>query len=90
MNWDQVQGKWTQVKGKAHEKWGKLTNDDLDVIDGKREQFVGCLQERYGILKEEAEKQVDEFAKTLDAENAAEKREERREAGRTRAAGQNH
>jgi uncharacterized protein YjbJ (UPF0337 family) len=90
MNWDQVQGKWTQVKGKAHEKWGKLTNDDLDVIDGKREQFVGRLQERYGILKEEAEKQVDEFAKTLDAENAAEKREERREAGRTRAAGQNH
>jgi uncharacterized protein YjbJ (UPF0337 family) len=89
MNWDQVQGKWTQVKGKAHEKWGKLTNDDLDVIAGKREQFVGRLQERYGILKEEAEKQVDEFAKALDAENAAEKREERREAGRTRAAGQN-
>jgi uncharacterized protein YjbJ (UPF0337 family) len=89
MNWDQVQGKWTQVKGKAHEKWGKLTNDDLDVINGKREQFVGRLQERYGILREEAEKQVDEFAKTLDAENVAEKREERREAGRTRAAGQN-
>ncbi len=90
MNWDQVQGKWTQVKGKAHEKWGKLTNDDLDVINGKREQFVGRLQERYGILKEEAEKQVDEFAKALDAENAAEKREEHREAGRTRAAGHNN
>jgi uncharacterized protein YjbJ (UPF0337 family) len=90
MNWDQVQGKWTQVKGKAHEKWGKLTNDDLDVINGKREQFVGRLQERYGILKEEAEKQVDEFAKALDAENAAEQHEEHREAGRTRAAGHNN
>ncbi len=88
MNWDQVQGKWTQYRGKVHEKWGKLTNDDLDVIDGKREQFVGRLQERYGILREEAEKQVNEFVKTLDTENTSDQRAQEREASHTRAAGQ--
>lgn len=63
MNWDQVKGNWTQVKGKAQQQWGKLTNDDLDVIEGRREEFVGKVQERYGIAKEEAEKQVDDFCK---------------------------
>lgn len=61
MNWDQVKGNWAQVKGKAQQQWGKLTNDDLDVIEGRREEFVGRVQERYGIAKEEAEKQVDDF-----------------------------
>jgi uncharacterized protein YjbJ (UPF0337 family) len=70
MNWDQVQGKWKQVKGQAKEKWGNLTDDDLDVIDGRRQQFVGRVQERYGIAKEVAEKQVDEFVKALKAEKA--------------------
>ncbi|ALQ50899.1 CsbD family protein [Nitrosomonas ureae] len=63
MNWDQVKGNWTQVKGKAQQQWGKLTNDDLDVIEGSREEFVGKVQERYGIAKEEAEKQVDDFCR---------------------------
>jgi uncharacterized protein YjbJ (UPF0337 family) len=63
MNWDQIKGNWTQVKGKAQQQWGKLTNDDLDVIEGRREEFVGKVQERYGIAKEEAEKQVDDFCK---------------------------
>jgi uncharacterized protein YjbJ (UPF0337 family) len=63
MNWDQVKGNWAQVKGKAQQQWGKLTNDDLDVIEGRREEFVGKVQERYGIAKEEAEKQVDDFCK---------------------------
>jgi len=75
VNWDQVQGKWTEYRGKAREKWGKLTNDDLDVIAGKRDQFVGRLQERYGILRDEAEKQVDEFAKSLDDANATDRAE---------------
>lgn len=75
VNWEQVQGKWTEYRGKAREKWGKLTNDDLDVIAGKRDQFVGRLQERYGILRDEAEKQVDEFAKSLDDANAADRAE---------------
>ena len=70
MNWDRIEGKWKQSKGKFREKWGKLTDDDLDVIDGKRDQLVGRLQERYGIAKDEAEKQADAFVTGLsDADN---------------------
>jgi uncharacterized protein YjbJ (UPF0337 family) len=61
MNSDQLQGKWKQVKGSVKEKWGKLTDDDIDVINGQHDQLVGKIQERYGIAKEEARKQVDEF-----------------------------
>ena len=61
MNSDQLQGKWKQVKGTVKEKWGKLTDDDLDMINGQREQLVGRIQERYGITKEEAAKQVKEW-----------------------------
>lgn len=66
MNWNQVEGNWTQLKGKARETWGKLTDDDLDVIRGKRDQLVGKLQETYGIALEEAEKQADRFAEDAD------------------------
>ena len=62
MNWDTIEGKWKQAKGQAKEKWGELTDDELDQIDGKRDQLVGKVQERYGIAKDEAEKQVNEFA----------------------------
>ena len=58
MDWNRVEGNWKQVKGKVKEQWGKLTDDDLDVIAGKREQLLGKIQERHGISKEEAEKQV--------------------------------
>jgi uncharacterized protein YjbJ (UPF0337 family) len=68
MNWEQVEGKWKQYKGQAKEKWGKLTDDDLTAIDGRREQLVGRIQERYGIQKEVAEKQADEFVKALKQE----------------------
>jgi uncharacterized protein YjbJ (UPF0337 family) len=61
MNSDQIEGKWKQFAGKAKEKWGKLTDDDLEVIRGKKDQLVGKVQERYGIAKEEAQKQVEEF-----------------------------
>jgi uncharacterized protein YjbJ (UPF0337 family) len=61
MNWDQIEGKWKQAKGQAQQQWGKLTGDDLDRVDGKREELVGKVQERYGIAKDEAEKQVAEF-----------------------------
>ena len=61
MNWDQLEGKWKQVKGSAQEQWGKLTNDDLDRIEGKRDQLIGKVQERYGIAREEAEKQANEW-----------------------------
>jgi uncharacterized protein YjbJ (UPF0337 family) len=63
MNWDQAEGKWKQVMGSLKEKWGKLTNDDLDLIDGKRDKLVGKLQERYGIAKDEAERQSDAWCK---------------------------
>ncbi len=61
MNWDQVQGMWKQYQGKIREKWGKLTDDDLQMIHGQRDQLVGRIQERYGITREEAHKQLDEF-----------------------------
>ena len=61
MNWDQVKGNWKQFKGQVKQKWGKLTDDDLDVIDGKREELAGKIQARYGCAKEKAEKEVDEF-----------------------------
>ena len=61
MNWDQVEGNWKQFSGKVREGWGKLTDDDLAVVNGQRDQLVGRIQERYGIAKEEAEKQVKEW-----------------------------
>jgi uncharacterized protein YjbJ (UPF0337 family) len=61
MNSDQMKGKWKQLKGSVKERWGKLTDDDLDVIDGQSEQLIGKIQERYGIAREEAKKQVDEW-----------------------------
>jgi uncharacterized protein YjbJ (UPF0337 family) len=62
MNWDHVHADWDQVKGKVKSKWGKLTDDDLTVINGKQDQLVGRVQERYGIAKDEAERQVKEWA----------------------------
>jgi uncharacterized protein YjbJ (UPF0337 family) len=65
MNWDLIQGRWKQWTGKAKEKWGKLTDDDLAQISGRREQLAGLLQERYGYLKDEADNEIDEFAREL-------------------------
>ncbi len=62
--WDQVEGNWNQFAGKVKQRWGKLTDDDVTVINGKRQELVGKIQERYGIAKTEAEKQVDEWQKT--------------------------
>ncbi len=65
MNWDQIAGNWRQMNGKVREKWGKLTDDDLAVVEGKREQLIGRIQERYGVAKEHAEDQVKAWEKTL-------------------------
>lgn len=65
MNWDQVKGKWKQAKGTAKTQWGKLTDDELTQIEGNRDKLVGKVQEKYGIAKEEAEKQVDDWAKSV-------------------------
>jgi uncharacterized protein YjbJ (UPF0337 family) len=61
MNHDRIEGRWKQVKGKVKERWGKLTDDDIDVIAGKRDQLLGRIQQRHGIAKEEAERQVESF-----------------------------
>ena len=58
MNWDAIKGNWKQMTGTVKEQWGKLTDDDLTVIEGKRDQLIGRIQERYGIAKDEAETQV--------------------------------
>ena len=65
MNWDRIEGNWKQFKGKARQQWGNLTNDDLDVVEGKRQQLAGKLQERYGIAKDEAERQIDDWLKQI-------------------------
>ena len=59
MDWNRVEGNWKQVKGTVKQKWGQLTDDDLTAIDGKREQLEGKIQERYGIAKDQARKDVD-------------------------------
>ena len=61
MNWDQIAGNWKQFQGHVKEKWGKVTDDDLTVIAGKKDQLLGRLQERYGYSKEQAEKEIDSW-----------------------------
>lgn len=62
MNSDIAEGKWKQLKGKVQQAWGDLTNDDLDKMNGSREELVGKVQERYGYARERAEQEVDRFA----------------------------
>nr|WP_040620189.1 CsbD family protein [Rhodovulum sp. PH10] len=66
LNWDQISGNWKQFSGKAQQQWGKLTNDDLTVAAGRRQELVGRIQERYGVTKEEADRQVDSWLNSLD------------------------
>lgn len=61
MNHDRIEGRWKQLKGKVKEQWGKLTDDQIDVISGQRDQLVGKIQEAYGISKDEAEQQIQSF-----------------------------
>jgi uncharacterized protein YjbJ (UPF0337 family) len=68
MNWQEAEGKWYQLKGLAKLKWAKLTDSDLDFIAGKRDQLIGKVQERYGIAREEAEKQVNEWKTGFDVQ----------------------
>jgi uncharacterized protein YjbJ (UPF0337 family) len=58
MNWDRIEGDWKQLLGHAKERWGKLTDDDLSVVAGRRDQLAGMIQERYGVAKEDAEAQI--------------------------------
>ena len=76
MNTEQLKGKWKQVKGSVKERWGKLTDDDIAVIDGQHDQLIGKVQERYGIAREVAQKQVEDWNATASsaAESATEQR----------------
>jgi len=65
MNWDRVEGNWTEFKGKVQQKWGKLTRDDIDVVEGKRKELAGRLQQRYGYAKDQAEKEIDTWLKDV-------------------------
>ena len=65
MNWDMIEGNWKQVQGGLKERWGRLTNDELDEIAGNRDRLVGKLQGKYGIARDEVEKQVDDWAKSV-------------------------
>jgi len=67
MNWDTIQGNWLQMKGSLKERWGDLTDDDIQMLDGRKDQIVGKIQERYGIARDEAERQVDEWADRYEA-----------------------
>lgn len=68
MNWDRIEGRWHQARGKVREQWGKLTDDDLDVIAGKRDQLIGRLQQRYGATRDNIEREVREFESQLDTQ----------------------
>ena len=65
MNWDRIQGNWQQVTGKVKEQWGKLIDDDVDVVAGRRGQLVGKIQERYGVAKDVAERQLSDWQRQV-------------------------
>ena len=65
MNWARVEGNWKDPKGKFQQQWGKLTNDDRHVIEGKRTELAGRLQQRYGVAKDDAERQIDTWLNSV-------------------------
>jgi uncharacterized protein YjbJ (UPF0337 family) len=65
MNWDRIQGNWKQFKGSVQQEWSKLTDDHVNAIDGKREVLAGKLQEAYGVGKDEAERQINDWHRSL-------------------------
>jgi uncharacterized protein YjbJ (UPF0337 family) len=73
MNHDTISGQWKQLGGQIKKQWGKLTDDDLKVVEGNAQMLAGRLQERYGIAREEAERQVSEFQRDLDASRKKDK-----------------
>jgi uncharacterized protein YjbJ (UPF0337 family) len=81
MNWDRVEGNWKQFGGKAREKWGKLTDDDWQVVAGKKDQLVGRIQERYGIARDQASREADEWAQSLSDDQAMRENPTTRTAG---------
>ena len=81
MDWNRVEGNWKQFKGAAKEKWGKLTDDDLNVIEGRREQLEGKLQQRYGFAKDQIRKDVDDWFRHAEVRLASEHQKPRHMPG---------
>jgi uncharacterized protein YjbJ (UPF0337 family) len=69
MNWDRIEGNWKEFKGKAKQQWGKLTDDDLSYIEGRRDELSGRLQQRYGYAKDQAEREIDTWLQASDQAN---------------------
>lgn len=66
MNWEQIEGKWKEMSGGIKEHWGRITDDELTVINGKREKLAGIIQKKYGLAKEAAEDEIKKFERSLD------------------------
>ena len=71
MNWDDIEGQWKVMKGKVKEQWGDLTDDEIDMIGGKKDQLIGRIQKRYGMAREDAARQVEEFERRVTSDGAA-------------------
>ncbi|HEY1959407.1 MAG TPA: CsbD family protein [Polyangiaceae bacterium] len=77
MNWNHIKADWKQIKGQVKSQWGKLTDDDMTLIEGKWDQLVAKLQERYGYQKDKAEREVDMYLRKLDAQNQNQAQQQR-------------
>ena len=66
MDWNVIEGKWKELKGNVRQRWGKLTDDDIDQIGGKKDELVGRLQQRYGYAKDDAMREIDDFGSSFD------------------------
>jgi uncharacterized protein YjbJ (UPF0337 family) len=81
MNWDRIQGEWKQLTSQVKTKWAKLTDEDMSMIGAKKDELVGKIQERYGILRDEAERQVDEWMAKLPSRSDAKHAQDEKAAG---------
>ena len=75
VNWDRIEGNWKQFRGEIRQRWAKLTDDDVNLVRGKRTELVGRIQERYGVAKDRAEEQIDEWLKSLTEKGQEEEKE---------------
>jgi uncharacterized protein YjbJ (UPF0337 family) len=65
MNWDRIEGNWKQFKGQVRQQWGKLTDDDMEFVEGKRTELAGRIQQRYGVARDQAEREIDTWLKSM-------------------------
>src|SRR6516164_6491039 len=78
MDWNRVEGNWKQLRGQVKERWGRLTDDDLTAIAGKRDELEGKIQERYGYTKDRIRKEIDDWRRSVESNVRASSRDTRR------------